>query len=116
MNLGGPTREENVQDFLYNLFSDEDIIKMGGGKMQNLFARVISKFRAPHVAEDYKQINGCPRGCTGNRHCVNRRDKVVSDCCSPINGLTERQRRALEKHMKSRLPDIDVKVYTCMRY
>lgn len=116
MNLGGPTREENVQDFLYNLFSDEDIIKMGGGKMQNLFAGIISKFRAPHVAEDYKRINGCPKGCTGNRHCVNRRDRVVSECCSPINGLTERQRRALEKHLKDRLPEIEVKVYTCMRY
>src|SRR5690625_2129809 len=121
MNLGGPTREENVQDFLYNLFSDEDIIKMGGGKMQNLFAGIISKFRAPHVAEDYKRINGCPKGCTGNRHCVNRRDRVVSDCCSPINGLTERQRRALERQLKGRLSDadlsdVDVKVYTCMRY
>jgi protoporphyrin/coproporphyrin ferrochelatase len=116
MNLGGPTHEENVQDFLYNLFQDEDIIKMGGGKTQNLFAKIISKFRAPNVAKDYKEINGCPKGCTGNNHCMNRKNKVVSDCCSPINGLTERQRRALEKHFSSRLPSHDVRVYTCMRY
>jgi len=116
MNLGGPTHNENVRDFLYNLFSDEDIIKLGGGRLQNTFATLISKFRAPNVAEDYMEINGCPNGCTGNRHCNNRRNKVVSGCCSPINGLTEKQRRALEKKMNSTLANADVRVYTCMRY
>ncbi|MGM0587213.1 MAG: ferrochelatase [Bacteroidota bacterium] len=116
MNLGGPTHENNVRDFLYNLFRDEDIIKLGGGFWQNQFAKIISKFRAPNVAEDYKEINGCPKGCTGNKHCFNRKNKEVSTCCSPINGLTERQRRALEKSLKKELPDQFVKVYTCMRY
>ncbi|MEX0995270.1 MAG: ferrochelatase [Balneolaceae bacterium] len=116
MNLGGPTGEENVRDFLYNLFSDEDIIKMGGGRIQNLFAKIISKFRAPNVGKDYKEINGCPAGCTGNKHCPNRMNNVVSTCCSPINGLTERQRKALEKYFKRILPEHEVKIYTCMRY
>ncbi|MEX2464171.1 MAG: ferrochelatase [Balneolaceae bacterium] len=116
MNLGGPTHEDNVRIFLKNLFSDEDIIKLGGGKGQQLFANVISKFRAPNVAKDYKKINGCPNGCTGNKHCYNRQNKVVSDCCSPINGLTESQRRSLEKYFGQILPDHDIKVYTCMRY
>lgn len=116
MNLGGPTHEDNVRTFLKNLFSDEDIIKLGGGTAQNIFANVISKFRAPNVAEDYKEINGCPKGCTGNKHCFNRQNKVVSECCSPINGLTESQRRGLEKYFKNNLPDQDVTVYTCMRY
>ena len=116
MNLGGPTHEDNVRLFLKNLFKDEDIIKLGGGKFQEAFASIISKFRAPSVAEDYKEINGCPKGCTGNKHCFNRKNKVVSDCCSPINGLTEAQRRALEKQFKTVLPEHDVKVYTCMRY
>jgi protoporphyrin/coproporphyrin ferrochelatase len=116
MNLGGPTHEDNVRDFLYNLFKDEDIIKMGGGKTQNLFAKLISKFRAPNVAGDYKKINGCPNGCTGNKHCLNRKNKVASECCSPINSLTESQRRALDKYLNNRLPDVEVNVYTCMRY
>lgn len=116
MNLGGPTHEENVRIFLKNLFSDEDIIKLGGGVTQSLFANLISKFRAPNVAEDYKEINGCPKGCTGSKYCYNRQNKVVSDCCSPINGLTESQRRALEKYFKTHLPDNDVRIYTCMRY
>jgi ferrochelatase len=105
-----------VRNFLYNLFRDEDIIKLGGGFWQNQFAKIISKFRAPNVAEDYKEINGCPKGCAGNKHCLNRQNKEVSTCCSPINGLTERQRRALEKSLKKSLPDQFVKVYTCMRY
>ena len=116
MNLGGPTHEDNVKIFLENLFQDEDIIKLGGGSIQNLFAKVISKFRAPNVAEDYKEINGCPNGCTGNKHCYNRQNKVVSDCCSPINGLTELQRRSLEKYFSKILPGYDVRTYTCMRY
>lgn len=116
MNLGGPTNEDNVRIFLKNLFSDEDIIKMGGGIAQNLFAGLISKFRAPNVAEDYKEINGCPKGCTGSKYCYNRQNKVISECCSPINGLTESQRRSLEKYFRDNLPDVDIKVYTCMRY
>lgn len=116
MNLGGPTHENNVRTFLKNLFKDEDIIKLGGGSVQNVFANVISKFRAPSVADDYKEINGCPKGCTGNKHCFNRQNNEVSTCCSPINGLTEKQRRGLEKMFKKVLPEHEVKVYTCMRY
>ncbi len=116
MNLGGPTGEYAVRPFLYNLFRDEDIIKMGGGKFQDFFANVISKFRAPGVQEDYEKINGCSRGCMGNKHCLNRKNSVVSTCCSPINSLTENQRRGLEKRLKEILPDRFVKVYTCMRY
>ncbi len=116
MNLGGPNREKNVRPFLKNLFADEDIIKMGGGTIQKNFAKIIAKYRAPNVAEDYKKISGCPRGCTGNRHCINRKEKTVSTCCSPINGLTEQQRRTLEKRLKGDLSDHPVKVYTCMRY
>ena len=117
MNLGGPTGEDHVRPFLYNLFRDEDIIKMGGGRFQDLFAKIIAKFRAPNVFEDYEEINGCPKGCTGNRHCPNRQNGVVSTGCSPINSLTERQRRALERHLKERLPsELEANVYTCMRY
>lgn len=117
MNLGGPTGEDHVRPFLYNLFRDEDIIKMGGGRFQDFFANIIAKFRAPKVAEDYEEINGCPKGCTGNRHCPNRKEGVVSTGCSPINSLTERQRRALERHLKERLPaEYEPRVYTCMRY
>lgn len=116
MNLGGPTHEDNVRIFLKNLFSDEDIIKLGGGMTQSLFASLISKFRAPNVAKDYKEINGCPKGCTGSKYCLNRKNKTVSECCSPINGLTESQRKSLEKYFRKNLKDHEVCVYTCMRY
>lgn len=116
MNLGGPTSEESVRTFLYNLFSDEDIIKLGGGKVQDTLAKVISKFRYKKIAEKYSEINGCPKGCMGSKHCLNRQNKVVSDCCSPINSLTELQRRTLEKALSEALPDFECKVYTAMRY
>jgi protoporphyrin/coproporphyrin ferrochelatase len=116
MNLGGPTSEEVVRTFLYNLFSDEDIIKLGGGKVQDGLAKVISKFRYKKIAEKYREINGCPKGCMGSKYCLNRENKVISDCCSPINPLTELQRRTLEKSLKQELPEFEVKVYTAMRY
>lgn len=116
MNLGGPTSEEVVRTFLYNLFSDEDIIKLGGGRVQDGLAKVISKFRYKKIAEKYREINGCPKGCMGSKYCLNRENKVVSDCCSPINPLTELQRRTLEKTLKLELPEFEVKVYTAMRY
>jgi len=49
MNLGGPTHEDNVRKFLYNLFKDEDIIKMGGGSCPGL------------LCQDYLQIQGAER-------------------------------------------------------
>ena len=53
----------------------------------------------------------------GNKHCLNRKKGIVSTCCSPINSLTEKQRRGLEKYLKNIMPDDQfVKVYTCMRY
>lgn len=116
MNLGGPTSEESVRTFLYNLFSDEDIIKLGGGNVQNALAKVISKFRYKKIAEKYREISACPKGCMGSKYCLNRQNKVVSDCCSPINPLTELQRRTLEKALKEALPDFEVKAYTAMRY
>ena len=44
VNLGGPDKLENVQPFLFNLFSDPDIFKLPfGEKGQELFAGLISK-------------------------------------------------------------------------
>lgn len=116
MNLGGPTSEKSTKTFLYNLFSDTDIIKLGGGILQKVLATGISTLRAPKVAVNYKKINSCPKGCTGSKYCLNRINKEVSDCCSPINPLTEQQRKALEKALKEALPGTFVKTYTAMRY
>lgn len=116
MNLGGPTAEDNIKDFLYNLFADEDIIKLGGGFFQDKLAKLISRIRSKKIVDNYREINYCTKGCTGSKYCFNRQNKVVSTCCSPINGLTELQRRTLEKYFKKNHPEHNFKVYTCMRY
>ncbi len=116
MNLGGPTSEDNIKTFLYNLFRDEDIIKLGGGFFQDKLAKLISTIRSKKIVDNYREINYCTQGCTGSKYCFNRQNKVVSSCCSPINGLTEAQRRGLEKYFKTEMPEHNFKVYTAMRY
>ena len=60
MNMGGPGNPSDTRDFLYNLFNDPDIIPMGGGKKQDLLARLIVSRRTPKIEEQYRQIGGSP--------------------------------------------------------
>lgn len=90
MNLGGPDSIDAIQPFLQNLFSDPDIFNIPVG--QKLFAKIISKRRAPKVAAEYELIGGK----------------------SPINEITEIQRVLLEQSLRNDLPECDV--FTAMRY
>jgi ferrochelatase len=58
LNLGGPERLEDVEPFLYNLFSDRMIIRLGPPFMQKIIARFIARRRAPKSAEAYAKIGG----------------------------------------------------------
>ncbi|MFA5806061.1 MAG: ferrochelatase [Melioribacteraceae bacterium] len=89
-NLGGPDSIEAIEPFLYNLFCDPDIFNLPFG--QKLFAKLISSWRAPKVAEEYKLIGGK----------------------SPINEWTEKQRSMLEVSLRNNNESVDV--YTAMRY
>jgi len=59
LNLGGPDSLEAVQPFLYNLFSDPDIIDVPGSFLfRKCLAKLISTRRAPGVIEQYREIGG----------------------------------------------------------
>ena len=58
LNLGGPERLEDVEPFLFNLFSDRMIIRLGPAFMQKTIARLISRRRAPKSAQAYAKIGG----------------------------------------------------------
>jgi ferrochelatase len=89
-NLGGPDSLESVEPFLFNLFSDPDIFNIPFG--QRLFARIVSRKRAPKVRERYRRIGGN----------------------SPINMWTERQREMLEAFLGKEIEGVTV--HTAMRY
>ena len=98
LNLGGPDSLEAVRPFLYNLFSDRDIIKLGPSFLQKPIAWLISTLRSKKTIEMYRQI--------GNK--------------SPILDLTTAQADALEKAL-NKGPGIrgqgpEFKVYIGMRY
>ena len=59
LNMGGPDSLDSVEPFLYNLFSDRDLIRLPLGRvLQRPFARVLSHFRAKTVRENYRAIGG----------------------------------------------------------
>lgn len=74
LQMGGPDSLSAIEPFLYNLFSDRDIIRIGPAFLQPLIARMISRRRARKVCEYYKQIGGR----------------------SPIREITERQAAELQ--------------------
>ncbi len=59
LNMGGPDSLEAVEPFLFNLFSDRELIQLpAGALLQKPFARLISHFRAKKVVENYRTIGG----------------------------------------------------------
>ncbi|MBW4540304.1 MAG: ferrochelatase [Myxacorys chilensis ATA2-1-KO14] len=92
LNLGGPDKLEDVRPFLYNLFSDPEIIRLPFSWLQSPLAWLISSLRAKKSQANYQQIGGG----------------------SPLRRITEEQARALEE--KLRQGGHDATVYVGMRY
>lgn len=60
LNLGGPETSDDVEEFLYNLFADPDIIRLPGplALLQDSIAYFIAKRRAPKSRAAYESIGG----------------------------------------------------------
>ncbi|WP_242395674.1 ferrochelatase [Anaeromyxobacter oryzisoli] len=58
MNLGGPRSLDEVEPYLYDLFSDPLVVSAPFGPFRPLFARLVSRTRAPSSAEKYALIGG----------------------------------------------------------
>lgn len=90
--LGGPDSPEAIEPFLFNLFSDPDIIDFPFARLARpVMARLISSRRAAKVGEHYARIGGK----------------------SPLRELTELQARALEAELRQ---TVDARVFVAMRY
>jgi ferrochelatase len=92
LNLGGPEQLEDVRPFLFNLFSDPEIIRLPFPWLQKPLAWLISNGRAQKSQENYQQIGGG----------------------SPLRRITEEQAQALEAQLRQQ--GHDAKVYIGMRY
>ncbi|NJP11726.1 MAG: ferrochelatase [Leptolyngbyaceae cyanobacterium RU_5_1] len=92
LNLGGPDRLEDVRPFLFNLFSDPEIIRLPFPWLQSPLAWMISTSRAKRSQENYKQIGGG----------------------SPLRRITEEQAQALQTQLRQQ--GYDATVYIGMRY
>ncbi len=92
LNLGGPEQIEDVRPFLYNLFSDPEIIRLPFPWMQKPLAWLISSLRSKKSQANYMEIGGG----------------------SPLRGITEEQAIALQQSLQDK--GQDVQVYIGMRY
>lgn len=91
LNMGGPSSLEQVRPFLYNLFSDRDIIPLGPKLLQKPIAWMVAKKRAPKSMATYQMIGGG----------------------SPLQKITRMQAAALEKSLQN---DGDFIADIAMRY
>lgn len=80
LNLGGPDSLKAVKPFLYNLFSDREIIRLGPSFMQKPLAAIISNLRSSKTCRMYGLIGGK----------------------SPILDITKAQAKELEKALNKR--------------
>jgi len=98
LNLGGPDSLEAVRPFLYNLFSDREIIRLGPSFLQKPLAWLISALRHGKTEGYYRLIGGK----------------------SPILEITKAQAGTLEAELNSTRSSISdscqFKVYIGMRY
>jgi len=92
LNLGGPDQLEDVRPFLYNLFSDPEIIRLPFRWLQKPLAWLISTSRAKRSQENYRQIGGG----------------------SPLRRITEQQAQALQEHLRAK--GYEAQIYIGMRY
>ena len=92
LNLGGPDRLEDVGPFLFNLFSDPEIIRIPFSFLQRPLAWFISTRRTKTSQENYRQIGGG----------------------SPLRQITESQAHALQEQLLQL--GQEARIYVGMRY
>lgn len=91
-NLGGPEKIEDVRPFLFNLFSDPEIVRIPVRALQKPLAWLISTTRAGKSAANYRLIGGG----------------------SPLRRITDEQAEALRAELERR--GIEARIYVGMRY
>jgi len=91
-NLGGPETLADVRPFLFNLFSDPEIVRLPSRAMQKPLAWLISTARHKKSSGYYAQIGGG----------------------SPLRRITEEQAESLREELARR--GVEAKVYVGMRY
>ncbi len=95
-NLGGPDNRSAIRPFLRNLFSDPAIIR-APAPIRFVLAQLISRLRAPAVAENYALMNAPGGG-------------------SPLLAETEKQAAALEDAVSLLAPADEFRCFIAMRY
>lgn len=93
LNMGGPDSLDTVRPFLFNLFSDREIIRLSPAILQRPIAWLIAWRRAPKSRMAYSKIGGR----------------------SPLAGITASQAKAVQHRLERQLGK-KILCFTGMRY
>ena len=118
LNLGGPDSLDAVRPFLYNLFSDREIIRLGPPSMQKPLAWLIATLRSKKTERYYRMIGGKSPILDITRAQAKALEEALNNAVDTEHGDTEINTRP---HLRGspiplrRVP-LSFKVYVGMRY
>lgn len=105
LNLGGPDSPQAVKPFLYNLFSDRQIIQLGPSFLQKPLARLISTVRSRKTERIYNIIGGRSQLA----EITNKQARALEEALNQKSEVNSSQLSALNSRLFFR-------VYVGMRY
>ncbi|MEE8329300.1 MAG: ferrochelatase [Thermodesulfovibrionia bacterium] len=113
LNLGGPDSLCAVKPFLFNLFSDREIIKLGPPFLQKPLAWLISNLRSKKTEKMYGLIGGKSPILDITKAQADALEKALNrEPPPPIRSKTRRG----EERVRERVSGVKFKVYIGMRY
>jgi protoporphyrin/coproporphyrin ferrochelatase len=124
LNLGGPDSLDAVRPFLYNLFSDREIIRLGPPLMQKPLAWLIATLRSKKTERYYRMIGGrspildiTRAQATALEKALNRKSEKANDTSNPpLPPLSKGGNGGITNNKPHHYAGSAFKVYVGMRY
>ncbi|HLA50040.1 MAG TPA: ferrochelatase [Thermodesulfovibrionia bacterium] len=112
LNLGGPDSLNAVKPFLYNLFSDREIIRLGPSFLQKPLAWLISTIRSKKTEKMYNLI----RGKSPILDITMAQAEALEKALNKERSAFSVQRSAKNSELSTQNSVLSFKVYIGMRY
>jgi ferrochelatase len=113
LNLGGPDSLNAIKPFLYNLFSDRQIIQLGPPFLQKQLAWLISTIRSKKTEKMYAMIGGK----SPILDITIAQAKALEEALNQESGVgSQKSERNKDSKLRTTSSELSFKVYVGMRY